>query len=129
MDEKAVIDNEIEAFLMKRKYKEHRGKTRYSLALEGNIDGIIIEGRRIKLRKAINIQIINMSVNGILLKADFGCFVIGDCFSLNLKMEDSEIQLNCEIVRIQNSSKLTEEYGCRITGIGIDKETIQENVI
>ena len=124
------VDNEIEVILVKRNDKENREKTRYPIALEGNIDGITFEGIMVKLRKTINIKIINMSANGILLKADFGCFVIGDCFSLNLKLEDSDIQLNCKVIRIQkNSSMLTEEYGCRITGIGIETETMQENVI
>ena len=123
----ALIDNEIEVLLGKSTEKESRARTRYPVALGGNIDGIIIEDKMIKLRKAIYIQTINMSANGILMKADSGCFDIGDCFSLNLEMEDSEIQLNCKIVRIQNSSMLTEEYGCRISEIWIGSEKMQEN--
>lgn len=123
-----LVGNEIEVLLGKGKEKESRRRTRYPVALEGIIDGIIIDDKTIKLRKAIYIQTINMSANGILMKADSGCFGIGDCFSLNLKVEDSEVQLNCKIVRIQNSSMLTEEYGCRIYEISIDRETMQENV-
>ena len=123
-----LVDNEIEVLLGKGKEKESRARTRYPVALEGNIDGIIIEGRLIKLRKAMYIQTINMSANGILMKADSGCFGIGDCFSLNLKVEDGEIQLYCKTVRIQNSGMLTEEYGCRISEIWIERETMQENV-
>lgn len=123
-----LVGNEIEVLLGKSKEKESRSRTRYPVALEGMIDGIIIEGRTIKLRKAMYIHTINMSANGILIKTDSGCFGIGDCFSLNLKVEDSEVQLNCKIVRIQNSSMLTEEYGCRICEISIDRETMQENV-
>lgn len=120
----ALVDNEIEVLLGKSTEKESRARTRYPVALEGNIDSIIIEGRMIKLRKAIYIETINMSANGILMKADSGCFGVGDSFSLNLKMEDSEIQLNCMIVRIQNSSMLTEEYGCQISEIWIENETM-----
>lgn len=123
-----LVGNEIEVLLGKGKEKESRRRTRYPVALEGIIDGIIIDDKTIKLRKAIYIQTINMSANGILMKADSGCFGIGDCFSLTLKVEDSEVQLNCKIVRIQNSSMLTEEYGCRIYEISIDRETMQENV-
>ena len=123
-----LVGNEIEVLLGKSKKKEDRGQTRYPTAWKGYIDGIIIENSIIKLRKAIYIQTVNMSANGILIKADSGCFGIGDCFSLNLKLENSEIKLNCEIVRIQNSSMLTEEYGCRISEIWIERETIQENV-
>ena len=123
-----LVGNEVEVLLGKSKEKEDRAKTRYPVALEGNIDGIMIEGRMILLRKAIHIQTINMSANGILMKADSGCFTVGDCFTLNLKVEEGKIDLSCEIVRIQNSGMLTEEYGCRITGIQIEREKKQENV-
>ena len=122
-----LVDNEIEVLLGKSTEKESRARTRYPVALEGYVDGIIIEGKMIKLRKAIYIQTINMSANGILMKADSGCFGIGDCFSLNLGMEDSEVQVSCEIIRIQNSSMLTEEYGCLISEIWIGREEMQEN--
>lgn len=124
----ALVDNEIEVLLGKSTEKEDRAKTRYPVSLMGSIDGIIIEGRTIRLRKAMNMQTINMSANGILMKADSGCFRIGDGFSLNLKVEEGEIKLSCEIVRIQNSSMLTEEYGCRIREIWIERKDEQENV-
>lgn len=124
----ALVDNEIEVFLGKSKEKEDRAKTRYPVALEGNINGIVIEGKTIRLRKAMHIQTINMSANGVLVLADCGCFRIGDSFALNLKVEEGEIALSCEIVRIQNSSMLTEEYGCRIREIWIERKDEQENV-
>ena len=124
----ALVNNEIEVFLGKSKEKEDRAKTRYPVALKGNIVGIIIEGKMIRLRKAMNIRTLNMSANGVLMQADPGCFGIGDTFSLELEVEDGRIELSCEIVRIQNSGMLTEEYGCRIKEIGIERETRQGNV-
>ncbi|MDE6387724.1 MAG: PilZ domain-containing protein [Lachnospiraceae bacterium] len=123
----AMVDNEIEVFLGKSKTKEDRAKTRYSVALEGNIDGVLIDGRLIRLRKVMNIRTINMSANGILMKADAGCFHIGDCFSMSFQTEERLIEVTCEVVRIQNSCMLTEEYGCRITEIRLDQEIGQEN--
>ena len=117
-----LVGNEIEVLLGKSRKKESRAKTRYPVALEGNVDGIIIEGKMIKLRKAICVETIDMSANGILMKADSGCFGIGDCFSLTLKVEHGELQLNCKIVRIQNSNMLTEEYGCRVSEIWMERE-------
>lgn len=124
----ALVDNEIEVFLGKSKEKEDRARTRYPVALEGNIVGIIIEGRVIRLRKAMNIRTLNMSANGILMQADSGCFRIGDHFAMDLEVEDGRIELSCEIVRVQNSGMLTEEYGCRISEIGIERETEQGNI-
>ena len=117
-----LVDNEIEVFLGKSKEKEDRAKTRYPVALEGSICGIIIEDKTIRLRKAMRIETINMSANGILMKGDSGCFHIGDLFLLNLVLEKSVIELTCKIVRIQNECMLTEEYGCRINEISIERK-------
>ena len=121
-----LVENEIEVLLGKSKEKEDRARTRYPVALEGNIGGIMIEDRLIQLRKAIHIKTINMSANGVLMEADSGCFHVGDIFSLNLTVDDGEIELMCEIVRIQNSNMLTEEYGCRTKEIWIERETAEE---
>ena len=118
----ALVDNEIEVFLGKSKEKEDRAKTRYPVALEGDIDGIVIDGKTIRLRKVMHIRTINMSANGILMQADSGCFRVGDTFSMDLQVEHGRIALKCEIVRIQNSGMLIEEYGCRISGIEIEKK-------
>lgn len=123
----ALVGNEVEVFLGKSKEKEDRAKTRYPVKIQGEINGIVIEGKTIKLRKAMPIRTINMSANGVLMKADSGCFRIGDVFSLNLKVEEGEIELRCEIVRIQNSGMQTEEYGCRIREIRIERNDEQEN--
>lgn len=116
-----LVGNEIEVSLGKSKEKEDRAKTRYPVALGGTIAGIFIEDRFIKLRKTMHIQTINMSANGILLQADSGCFQIGDRFCLNLKVDEGKIEMNCRIVRIQNSGMLTEEYGCRIKELTIER--------
>lgn len=123
-----LVDNEIEVFLGKSKEKEDRAKTRYPVALGGSIVAIIIESRIIRLRKAIAIETVNMSANGVLMRADSGSFHIGNCFSLHLEVAEGKILLSCEIVRIQNSSMLKEEYGCRINEILIERKNEQENV-
>ena len=123
-----LVDNEIEVFLGKSREKEDRAKTRYPVALEGSICGIIIEDRTIRLRKAMHIETINMSANGVLMKADSGCFHTGDRFLLNLKLEKSEIELCCRIVRIQNECMLTEEYGCQVSEIWIERKDDQGNI-
>lgn len=117
----SVVENEIEVFLGRSREKEDRARTRYPVALPGEINGIFIGDRQIQLRKPIHIQTINMSANGILMQADEGCFHIGDCFALALLADENRIEVNCEIVRIQNSNMLTEEYGCRIREIRIEE--------
>lgn len=113
----AVVNHEVEVFLGKSREKEDRSKTRYPMETEGNIDGVIIGGKLIPLRKYMVIHTINMSASGILIRADVGCFDVGDSFSLILGSEEKGMEMSCEVVRIQNSGMLTEEYGCRIMEI------------
>lgn len=122
-----MVGDEIEVFLGKSKEKEDRARTRYPVAMAGNITHVFAGGRKIRLRKPMSIETINMSAGGVLMKADCGCFHIGDGFTLKLKVEEGEIELDCRAVRIQNSTMLTEEYGCRILEIQIERDREQEN--
>lgn len=119
----AMVDNEIEVLLGRSKEKEDRARTRYPMELKGVISHILMDGRTIRLRKPMHIQTINMSANGVLMKADAGCFGVGDSFVLTLTVERGTIILQCGIVRINHNNMLTEEYGCRISGIQLERET------
>lgn len=119
----AMVDNEIEVLLGRSKEKEDRATTRYPVELKGLISHILVDGRAIRLRKPMHIQTINMSANGVLMKADAGCFAVGDSFVLILTVERGMIVLQCGIVRINHNNMLTEEYGCRISGIQLERET------
>lgn len=119
----AVIENEVEVFLGKSSAKEKRVRTRYPISLEGNIKGIYIDAKEISLHKGIHIKTVNMSANGVLLKADAGCFNIGEIFSMVLEIQEGILEMQCEVVRIQNCGQPLreeegdmpqEEYGCRI---------------
>lgn len=117
-----LVDNEIEVFLGKSKEKEDRARTRYPVALEGSIICVYAGGKKVRLGRPMPMQTINMSASGVLLHADCGSFHIGDSFTLKLTVEEGDIELDCEIVRIQNSTMLTEEYGCRILEIWIERK-------
>lgn len=114
-----VTGNEVEVFLGKSREKENRSKTRYPISVEGNVRGIYIDDKEISLHRGIHIETINMSANGILIKADAGCFNTGEIFTLVLEIEKDTLELQCEVVRTQNSGELIEEYGCRIDEIQI----------
>lgn len=110
----AMVENEVEVLLGRRKVKEDRKKPRYRIHMKGHVNAVHIEKDVIKLRKPIQIKTINMSSNGILMKADAGSFYIGSCFSLSLIIDQKELEFDCEVVRIQNSKPRTEEYGCKV---------------
>lgn len=109
-----VIANEIEILLGKSRLKEDRKRFRYNISMTGTILSIIIDSWNITLRKPIEVKTINISSNGILFQADAGTFYIGNEFVLLLEIEEKIMELNCEVVRIQNSTIRTEEYGCRV---------------
>lgn len=121
-----VVNNEIEVLLGKRSLKEKRAKIRYPIALEGEIGSVDVLGRSIPLRKPIHMQTINMSSDGILVKADAGCFEIGEKFSLLLGTQVGKMTVTCEIVRMQNCCMLTEEYGCRVTEVRLVRKKKRE---
>lgn len=114
-----VTGNEIEVFLGKSREKEDRAKTRYPISVEGNVKGIYIDDKEISLHRGIHIETINMSANGILIKADAGSFDTGEMFTLVLEIGKDTLELQCEVVRIQSGKELLEEYGCRIDEIKV----------
>ena len=124
----ALVDNEIEVFLGKSKEKENRARTRYPIALEGSIVGIIIENKMIRLRKSMDIRTVNMSASGILIQAYSGCFCVGDAFFMHVETGNGRMEISCEVVRIQNSGMMTEEYGCKMKEVEIERETKQGSI-
>lgn len=121
-----LVNNEIEVLLGKSSPKEDRKQTRYPIMLEGTVCDVYVADRLIRLRKPIQIQTVNISSGGILIKADAGCFDVGDRFSLLLKSRAVEMKVVCEIVRMQNCGRLTEEYGCRMAKALPDHKGEQE---
>ena len=85
--------------------------------MKGQVNAIQIQNQNVSLRKPIEIKTINMSSNGILMKADSGSFYIGSSFSISMIIDQKELEFDCEVVRIQNSKPRTEEYGCKVTEV------------
>ena len=109
-----MVENEIEVLLGRRKVKEDRKRTRYRIRMKGHVTTIRIEKEKISLKKPIEVKTLNMSSNGILMRADSGSFYIGSNFSTSLFIDGKELEFDCEVVRIQNSKARTEEYGCKV---------------
>ncbi len=115
-------ENEIEVLIGKCETMEERQAVRYPLALEGRMEGVYIDGKKILFRKKIPIQAVDMSSGGILLKAETGFFNIGEIYYLLLKTNAGTLKMQCEIVRMKGNGTLTEEYGCRIQNVQWDQK-------
>lgn len=107
-------ENEMEVLIGKCEAMEERQAVRYSIALDGSIEGVYIDGTKILLHRNIPIQAVDMSSSGILLKAEAGFFNIGEVYLLILNTNAGALRMQCEVVRIKNDGTLIEEYGCRI---------------
>lgn len=116
-----IRENEMEVFLGKCETKEDRKAVRYLLSFEGSMEGVYIGEAKVMFHRAIPIETIDMSSNGILLKAGTGFFRIGEKYSLLLKINGDILKMQCEIVRTRNDGTLTEEYGCRIEEVQWDQ--------
>lgn len=120
-----VTGNEIEVFLGKSKEKKDRAKTRYPISVEGNVKGIYIDNKEVSLHRGIHIETLNMSANGVLIKADAGSFDVGEIFTLALEIGKETLELQCIVVRIHKSDVFLDEYGCRIDEIRIAEREAQ----
>ena len=115
-----IRENEMEVLIGKCETMEERQAVRYSIALEGNIEGVYIDDEKILLHKSIPIEVIDMSSSGILLKAEAGVFTIGEIYSLIVYTNAGTLKMQCEIARIKSNGTLVEEYGCRIEKVQRD---------
>lgn len=110
-----VSGREIEVLLSKRDTEKERQALRYPVDLEGKIEGIYKSDGKVDIfNKAVPVNAVNMSSNGVLLKTETGYFKIGETYSLLLKTDAGTLQMQCEIIRIQNSGTWSKNYGCRI---------------
>lgn len=115
--------NETEVFLGKYETIEERHAVRYSLALDGRIEGIYIDGREKVFEKPMPVKTVNMSSTGILLSAVEGSFNIGGAYTLAVRTNIGLLKMKCEVVRIKNGCQGAAEYGCRIKNVQWDQKT------
>lgn len=111
---KPMIANEMDVTLSRGRRKEDRKNTRYNIKVKGHVDGIILEGKKIILRKPIDFVTENISANGLLMKTMAGSFTLHNRIQVSIDLDQGKIQSVYEVVRIVQQDLWTEEYGCRL---------------
>ncbi len=119
---KPVIANEFEIDLYSGRVREDRQKPRYDIKAQGRVVGMVIVGKRILLRKPIDITTKNISANGLLIEAQAGSFEKGNRIQILLNLGETTLHGVYEVVRLQNQNLWTEEYGCRHVAAGKSRE-------
>ncbi|MCI8341757.1 MAG: PilZ domain-containing protein [Firmicutes bacterium] len=100
--------------LYEGKEKENRACKRYELSEKGIIENIVVFEKPVKLPYGVNFQVVNVSANGILIKALTHSFFIGSEFQIVLTMGDNHVMFVCEVVRIGKVNGGITEYGCKL---------------
>ncbi len=111
----SAIGNEVAVYAGKPHAKEDRAKQRYAMAAKGVVISMYFLGQEVKLNRPMVLETVNISASGILIRMDSGSFETGNSFRMVIPIEGRKLEFTCEVVRVQNDNRLTEEYGCRIT--------------
>lgn len=113
----ANIGNEIEIELYQGQERKGRSTRRYEFHAKGSVERIKIQEQFIELNKPIEVTAVNISSNGILVRTWCDSFERHQQIQIKLNMEGKDLKLECEVLRIQNSTLWTEEYGCKILAV------------
>lgn len=114
---KSPVYGLISIALYKGKPKEDRAYTRYTVHAKASISQLVIGNKLVPIRTPVEMAVVNLSVNGILLRGYCNLMNIGTSFQLRLHLgEDNLALLNTTIVRIKKPDPpdTDYEYGCRL---------------
>lgn len=103
--------------LFKGKERENRCSTRYALNSKAVIAEYICDGKAYSLHTPITVDLINISVNGIRIRARFNTLSANDLFNMQLKMGERDKVLTARVVNLKNNERENSEYGCALTWV------------
>lgn len=106
---------EVVISLYKSEEKNDRAAVRYDV----NMFGVLNEFTRDKsvITRSFAVNIINMSSSGILFRAPAGNLKVNDVVKITSVAKGQRLAMTGEIVRKQNTTIQSEEYGCRLFSV------------
>ncbi len=96
------------------KIKEDRKAQRFPIDVLGTVNGLVIDGKTIKLRLPLEVKGVNISATGILLNTMSDCFYKETILQIEIEMYGSVTTLYCKIVRVKETDVHTADYGCKL---------------
>ena len=99
--------------LFKGREKEDRRQTRYPVSTTAYIDELFVDGNFYELMTNLPTQVVNMSREGIRIRAPKNTLLIGSKFSIKMKLGDKERLFEAVVANMQNKDG-DEEYGCHL---------------
>ena len=109
----SVGANLIGIALYEGKEREDRACKRYEIKARGMVENVLVLNKPVKLHKGIDVEVCNISANGVLIKSFQDSFYIGSEFQLLLEMDNNKIMFNCEVVRVEKEEAGFMNYGCK----------------
>lgn len=120
--ERSNVANETVIGLYSGQERKGRSSRRYDFHADGEITQIRIENTFITLAVPIEFQALNISATGILFSTYKGSFDKYDKIRIRMPLKDRTLELECKVVRIENSTDWQEKYGCKIMKVHTNAE-------
>lgn len=104
----------LDIALYQGKPKEDRAYTRYSVNAKASISSMVIGGKLVPIRQEIPLDVVNLSVNGVLLRGNTNLLNLGTSFQLKLHLDGGDpALLNTTVLRVQRPNPSVSEFGCK----------------
>lgn len=114
---KEISSLNTEIAIYKEKERNDRKYLRYEMSAEGNIDALFFNNKLVELRRSIVVHIKNISANGVLFQSGADEFEPKQIVRLNIDLKGKAFTQIYQILRIQNKTLATAEYGCKLVGV------------
>lgn len=104
--------------LFKGKETEQRGESRYRVDMVGKVKSLLSGGKEHPMHEPMDIQIINISANGMRIRCKTNSFVNGNKFHVEIKIGTEDKILLAEVVN--HADILSSDYsyyGCRLSSV------------
>lgn len=110
----ARIAGMTEIALYRGKINEKRNAVRYPLSVSGVIEHFIIVHKLVPLYTPMQVEILNISTNGCLLRGKPNVLNINTAFQLSINMHGTDMLVNAKVTRIRTVDSDTVELGCKL---------------
>lgn len=110
---RTMTANEITIFLRQGQERESRECKRYAFEVQGEVKALKLESTFVELHTPIPLKTKNISASGVLIKTMASSLYVGLIVRLELQMDGKIYQVETEVMRTQNATLRTEEYGCQ----------------
>ncbi len=109
---KSMGFNALEVALFQGREKEGRKYGRYDVNIAGVVDAIKTKTQLLEIARPLEIEVLNVSVGGMLIKTYPYCFDVGSAFRVKLSLNGNAREFSCIVMRVLGQTSISWQYGC-----------------